>query len=116
MTTNLTAQYRLWREQEILHVVAVEAVRPYVLDVTFNNRVRRVVDVEQHLWGPTFEAVRDPAVFMRARLDPEVSTVAWPNDADLAPEGLLESPEAAANPREVHTAAAVQAATISLHS
>ena len=35
-----------------------------------------------------FEALRDPDVFGRVRVDDEAGTVVWPNGADLAPEVL----------------------------
>lgn len=35
-----------------------------------------------------FAALRDPAVFGRVRVDPEIGTVVWPNGADLCPDVL----------------------------
>jgi hypothetical protein len=35
-----------------------------------------------------FEPLRDPILFNRVRVDPELGTLAWPNGADLDPEGL----------------------------
>jgi len=40
------------------------------------------------LWGELFEPLKDPAYFERARFDPEIGTVAWANEADIAPEYL----------------------------
>ncbi len=46
------------------------------------------VDLEDELHGQVFEPLRDPEVFRRCRLDPELRTVVWENGADLAPEFL----------------------------
>ena len=69
-------------------VVAVEVLRPYVLDVTFEDGFRREVDMEPLLWGEVFAPLRDPDFFARAAVDPELGTVVWPNGADISPEYL----------------------------
>jgi hypothetical protein len=86
----------------ILHVTAVRVLRPYVLEVTFDNGVCKRVDLSSYLDKGVFQRLRDPDVFARA----EVSgcTVAWLGvladlgeryvpDLDLAPEALYELPE-----------------------
>jgi hypothetical protein len=35
-----------------------------------------------------FEPLRDPQYFRQLRVDPELRTIAWPNEADIAPETL----------------------------
>jgi hypothetical protein len=40
--------------------------------------------------GPVFEPLREPTVFQRVHLHPELHTVVWPNGADFAPEFLHE--------------------------
>ena len=41
-------------------------------------------------YGPVFEPLRDPILFGKLRVDPDLHTVVWPNGADLAPEFLRE--------------------------
>ncbi len=53
----------------------VRVLKPYLLEVTFADGERRVVDVEPELFGPVFEPLRDPAHFARARADLELGTV-----------------------------------------
>lgn len=72
----------------ILRVVDSTVCGSYLLDLKFNDGIQRVVDVEPLLNGPVFEALRDPAFFAQATLDPICGTVVWPNGADLAPEAL----------------------------
>lgn len=35
-----------------------------------------------------FEALRDPELFARVRVNPEIRTIVWPNGADLCPDVL----------------------------
>lgn len=72
-------------------VVAVKVLRPYILEVTFEDGVRRLVDVEPLLYGEVFEPLREPTLFAQASVDPVLGTVVWPNGADLSPEFLYEA-------------------------
>ncbi|HYU17339.1 MAG TPA: DUF2442 domain-containing protein [Chloroflexota bacterium] len=74
-------------------VVRVEVIRPYVIEVTFDDGSVRRVDLEADLWGEMFEPLKDPAVFAQATVDPELGTVVWPNGADLSPEFLYAARE-----------------------
>ena len=69
-------------------VVAVRVLRPYVVEVTFEDGVRRQVDVEPLLGGEIFRPLRDPDVFGRVTVDRDGGTIGWPNGADLSPEFL----------------------------
>ncbi|MGH2561130.1 MAG: DUF2442 domain-containing protein [Thermomicrobiales bacterium] len=74
-------------------VVDVKVVKPYVVEVTFDDGVQRHVDLESMLWGKVFEPLRDPEFFAQVRVDPELGTIVWPNGADLAPEILYYGEE-----------------------
>ena len=74
-------------------VVSVRVPKPYILEITRTDGVRREVDVEPELWGPVFEPLPDPAFFAQASVDSELGTVVWPNGADLAPEFLYYGDE-----------------------
>lgn len=71
-------------------VVHLKVVRPYIIEVRFEDGLDRQIDLEADLWGPVFEPLRDPELFAQARIDPEWGTVTWPTGADLAPEFLYE--------------------------
>ena len=77
-------------------VVAVRAVEPYILEVTFADGVCRRIDLESVLRGGVFDALRDPLRFAEAAVDPVLGTVVWPNGADLSPEFLYSSAPAVA--------------------
>jgi hypothetical protein len=69
-------------------VTEARVIRPYCLEVRFEDGVVRQVDVESVLHGEVFEPLRDPAVFAQAFVDVALGTVVWPNGADLSPEYL----------------------------
>lgn len=71
--------------------VSVEVVRPYVIDVTFDDGARRTFDLEPQLRGEVFEPLRDPEQFAQAYIDADWGTVSWPSGADLSPELLHET-------------------------
>jgi hypothetical protein len=80
----------------IIHVTEVKVVGPYSLEITFDNSVRKRVNLRCELYGPIFEPLRDPSYFAQAYLDPDSRTVAWPNGADFAPDFLFQlEPESA---------------------
>jgi len=71
-------------------VTSVRVVKPYVLDVTFEDGVCRQIDITVLLQGEVFEPLRDVELFSQVSVDPVWHTVVWPNGADLAPEWLYE--------------------------
>jgi hypothetical protein len=70
-------------------VLSVQPLDGYRLAVTFRDGVHGIVALENRLFGPVFEPLRDPAVFNQVFVD-EFGAVCWPNGADLAPDGLYE--------------------------
>jgi uncharacterized protein DUF2442 len=74
-------------------VTAVRVVEPYVLEIHFDNGVRRTVDIEPVLHGSMFEPLRDVALFEQVWVDPVLGTIVWPNGADISPEYLYTAPE-----------------------
>ncbi len=72
---------------EMIRVIEVEPLGGFVLRLRFNDDTERVVDLEDELWGPVFEPLKeDPELFRAVKIDGP--TIAWPNEADLAPEFL----------------------------
>lgn len=75
-------------------VKAVEYRHDCIYHITFDDGLEGEVDLAEYVGrGPVFEALRDPAYFMQARV--EGGTIAWPNGADIAPETLYEKLESA---------------------
>jgi hypothetical protein len=68
---------------------SVEPLEGYVLRLGFDDGTTREVDLEDELWGPVFEPLReDPELFRQVRVDEELGTVVWPNGADMDPDVL----------------------------
>jgi hypothetical protein len=74
----------------MLEVTHAEHVEDYKIRVTFNTGETGVVDLEDALWGPVFEPLKDAAVFRRFRVSDVLHTICWENDADFAPEFLYD--------------------------
>jgi hypothetical protein len=57
--------------------------------VRFEDDLSAEIDLSYLLdYGGVFEPLRDPEFFRQLRADPELRTIAWPNEADIAPETL----------------------------
>ena len=69
-----------------------EIVGPYLLRIVFDDQSVQVIDFEPILRGALFSPLRDLKFFEQVRLDPEVRTLVWPNDADFDPETLRNWP------------------------
>jgi hypothetical protein len=75
---------------EFHRIVEASVVPPYGLHLVFEDGVVRDVDLEPILHGELYGPLRNPALFAQVRLDPEVHTVVWPNEADFHPDTLYE--------------------------
>ena len=74
----------------MLEVVRAEYRDGYRIWVEFNNGQSGIVDLSDALWGPMFEPLKDVQRFQRFVVSDTLHTLAWENDADLAPEYLYE--------------------------
>jgi len=70
-------------------VVSAKYQGDFLIEVEFDNGVRKVIDFAKWLNGPIFEPLKDKKYFKNFFLDGW--TVAWPNGADIAPETLYEA-------------------------
>jgi hypothetical protein len=69
------------------NVTEAKHVRQYVVWLKFQDGTEGEVDLQDELWGPVFEPLKDPEFFRNFAVA-EYGTIAWPNGADLAPEFL----------------------------
>ena len=76
-----------------LHVTKVKYIRDYRLWLRFDNDKEGFINLEKHLWGEVFEPLKDKEYFSQVYLNPDTGTTEWPNEADFAPEFLLENLE-----------------------
>jgi hypothetical protein len=77
----------------IYRVIRVAVVGDFVLDIEFDDGLKRTIDLEAILAGELFGPLKDPRQFAQVEIDPETHTVVWPNGADLDPETLHNWPE-----------------------
>ena len=75
----------------MLHVTNAKYVKDYIIWATFDDGSQGNIDLSDCLEGPMFAPLRDKSVFALLKLDSELSTVVWPNGADLAPEFLKQN-------------------------
>ena len=68
-------------------VTHVETKPQFTLAVTFDDGTHGEISIEDRLFGPMFEPLKDPELFAQAQVD-EFGAICWPNDADLAPDAL----------------------------
>ncbi len=65
-------------------VVSVQPLSEYRLRVAFDDGVEGIVNVAQMVqFTGVFEPLHDPVFFAQVKVNAELGTVYWPNDADL---------------------------------
>jgi hypothetical protein len=70
-------------------ITSVAPLDGFVLRLDFDDGTTREVDLEDELWGPVFEPLRnDSGLFRQVRVDAELGTIIWPNGADMDPDVL----------------------------
>ena len=52
----------------IIHVTEVKVVGPHSLELTFDDGLRKRVNLRRELYGPIFEPLRDPASFAQVTM------------------------------------------------
>jgi hypothetical protein len=74
----------------MLHdVVSATHKGNYRIELTFDNGERGVVDFSPYLQrGGIFKRFRDINFFREFRVDPELGTLTWSGEIDVAPETL----------------------------
>jgi hypothetical protein len=71
-------------------VTEARVVNGYRLELAFSDGVRGIVDLARRIVGRggVFRALEDEQFFRQVRVDPELGTVVWPNEADFCPDLL----------------------------
>lgn len=62
----------------------------YKLRIRFENNEVRIVDFSEHLDGPIFEPLKDLGYFRLFKVNRDIDTIVWPNNADFSPDFLYE--------------------------
>ena len=80
------------------YVIDASYLGGYKVKIRFENEEVRIVDLSDHLDGPVFEPLRDVSYFKQFKVNPDIDTVVWPNDADFSPDFLYEIGETVGEP------------------
>lgn len=70
-------------------VVEVVPLPNYRLRVRFDDGTEGIVSLEEQLFGPIFEPLKEVSFFERVTID-KFGVICWPNGADLAPDALYD--------------------------
>ena len=89
-------------------IVAAASAGGKTIALELANGNLKTVDVSALLNGPVFAVIAsDDEAFAQLFFDPELGTVCWPGDIDLAPETLADLPDlGGAHSRDPATGAA----------
>jgi hypothetical protein len=71
-------------------ITEVQVIDSYRIELAFADGVRGIVDLRERIVGRggVFNALEDPAFFRRVRVNHELGTIVWPNNADFCPDLL----------------------------
>ena len=71
-------------------VTEARALDAYRLELHFSDGVRGAVDLSPRMLGRggVFRPLEDPQFFRQVRIDPELRTIVWPNEADVCADLL----------------------------
>ena len=78
---------------ELYDVTDFQIVGDYTIRVVFDDGSMQLIDFQPVLYGEMYGPLRDMSLFNQVRLDREIATLVWPNQADFDPWTLHEWPK-----------------------
>ena len=72
----------------VVYITDARYVGDYKIAFTFNDGLRKVVNLEQKLRGNIFGALKDVSLFRQFKVNDW--TIEWTNGVDIAPESIYE--------------------------
>lgn len=73
---------------KLIRVIDATYLEKYKIRLKFTDGTIGIVDLENEIYGPVFEPLKDIEYFKNFSLD--TWTICWPNGADFSPEFLYE--------------------------
>ncbi|MBU1956756.1 DUF2442 domain-containing protein [Patescibacteria group bacterium] len=70
-------------------VISAKPLDDFKIEVEFSDGTHGVISMQDRLFGPVFEPLKDPIFFARLTID-EFGVICWSNGADIAPDALYE--------------------------
>lgn len=77
-------------EHLIIKAKSVKVPEAYKIEVTFDDNLVKIIDLESILHGPLYGPLKTPQLFDSVRIDEETGVVQWSNGADFDPSTLYE--------------------------
>ncbi len=71
-------------------ITDVSYIDNYKLKLKFENGEYKLVDLKPHLEGKIFEPLKDISYFKSVKLNKDIDTIVWQNNADFSPDFLYE--------------------------
>ncbi len=71
-------------------ITDVSYIDDYKLKLKFENGKYKLVNLKPHLEGKIFEPLRDISYFKSVKLNKDIDTIVWQNNADFSPDFLYE--------------------------
>ncbi len=70
-------------------IIEVKPLPDYLVYLRFEDGVEGKVNIAELIeFRGVFSPLSDPSYFAKVRVNPELGTIYWPNDADLDPDVL----------------------------
>ncbi|MBI4727783.1 DUF2442 domain-containing protein [candidate division TA06 bacterium] len=66
----------------------VQYLSDFKLLITFEGDVKKKVDLAPYLDGDVFEPLKNIEFFKRVKINKDIDTIVWENDADFSPDFL----------------------------
>ncbi len=73
----------------------VSYLTDYKLKLTFEDNIVKIADLKPHIDGEIFEPLKNIDYFKNVRINSDIDTIVWPNEADFSPDFLYEIGEKA---------------------
>ena len=68
----------------------VKYIKDYTLEITFEDKTQKKVNLQPYLEGEVFKPLHDIEFFKKVKVSPDIDTIYWDNGADLSPDFLYE--------------------------
>ncbi len=76
----------MYEDIPLMDIIKVHPLDGYRLEITFEDGVEGVVDIEEAItFDGVFESLADEDFFRRVKVNPDTGTIEWPNDVSLDP-------------------------------
>jgi hypothetical protein len=74
----------------MLFIEEAKYLEKYKIWFRFSTGDAGIADLEDALWGPVFDPLKDIETFKNFHLSSTLHTITWKNGADFAPEFLYD--------------------------